>query len=53
MILVQEPGLFWANPSVEELRLQQGVEAVTDVTALRESTATQEEVDAFLAALEE
>jgi hypothetical protein len=53
MILLPEPGLFWANPSVDELRLQQGVEAVTDVTALREWTATEEEVDAFLAALEE
>lgn len=41
------------QPTVEELVEEQGVGPITDLSQLHDSEATKEEVDAFVAALEE
>ena len=48
-----EPDEFWRNPTVEELRLQRGVQAVSDLSLLRDYSATTGEIDAFMAAIVE
>jgi hypothetical protein len=48
-----EPDAFWSNPTIEELRLQRGVEAVSDLSVLRDNSATADEIDAFMAAVVE
>lgn len=45
-------GDFWRQPTVEELRHEQDVEPVWEVSALYDDTASDEEVDAFFAGLE-
>ena len=42
---------FWRNQSLADLQQEQGVAPVTSVTVLRDEEATQEEIEAFLAAL--
>lgn len=44
---------FWRNPSIEELREARGVGPVSDVSSLRLTEASDEELEAFLAALSE
>lgn len=45
-------GDFWRQATVEELRQEQDVEPVWDVSSLYDNTASDEEVDAFFAGLE-
>lgn len=45
-------GDFWATKSLEELAEAQGVDVVESIDALRDDTISDEEADAFMAALE-
>lgn len=45
-------GDFWATKSLEELAEAQGVGVVESIKTLRDSTVSEEEADAFIAALE-
>jgi hypothetical protein len=47
-----EPGDFWIHPTVAELASQAGIEPVEDLAALRDATASDQEVDDLMAALE-
>ncbi len=46
-----EPGEFWQDLTIDELRAQHAVRAVTSDTGLGDDALTDEEADAFLAAL--
>lgn len=43
---------FWRNPTVEELARDRGVHPILDIAVLRDDSASEAEVDAFMAALE-
>lgn len=47
------PDGFWLNPTVEQLRQERGVQPVSDLSLLRDATATDDEIDAFMRAIEE
>lgn len=42
---------FWRTPTIEELRREKRVEPVHDLRELRDEDASDDEVDAFMAAL--
>lgn len=42
---------FWRTPTIEELRREKRVEPVHDLRELRDEGASDDEVDAFMAAL--
>jgi hypothetical protein len=46
------PGEFWIHPTVAELASPAGIQPVEDVAALRDPTASDQEVDDLMAALE-
>jgi hypothetical protein len=46
-----EPGEFWRYQTVEQLAREQAVQPITDIGVLRDDEASDEEIDAFLAAL--
>jgi hypothetical protein len=48
-----EPGQFWRHPTVEQLAREQGIQAIIDLGLLRDDEASDEEIDAFLAALDD
>jgi hypothetical protein len=52
LALTLDSGEFWRDVTIEELRRDRGVEPVGDIDRLRDPELTQDEVDAFLAALE-
>jgi len=53
LVLGMNSDLYWRNLTVEQLRLERGVEPVRDLSLLRDDSATAAEVDAFMAAIEE
>lgn len=46
-----EAGEFWWDVTIDDLRVERGISAVTDTTELGDPELTNEEADAFLAAL--
>jgi hypothetical protein len=46
-----EPGEFWRHLTVEQLAQEQGIQPISDVGVLRDDEASEEEIDAYLAAL--